>query len=254
MPASTMQKGFAAIIMAAGQGKRMNSDLPKVLHPLNGKPLIDWVVQSARAAGATKVVVVVGHGRDQVVKALPPGVEFCVQDRQLGTGHAVLCAEPAIATNSVLVLCGDTPLIPVALLDELLARHDSVTAACTAIAARLPDPGKYGRMITGADGRLSRIVEWKDASEAERAVNLVNSGIYAFHAGDLFHCLKKVRNDNAQGEYYLTDVVGMLVRMGRPVELVVTDDPVAVMGINTPQELAEAERLYAERAKRAAGR
>jgi bifunctional UDP-N-acetylglucosamine pyrophosphorylase/glucosamine-1-phosphate N-acetyltransferase len=252
---SPTARDVTAVILAAGKGTRMGSDRAKVLHPLAGKPLVAHVLETCARLRLAGTVVVVGHQREEVAAAVRPyGAATAIQDRQLGTGHAVLCAEPAIASDSVLVLCGDTPLIPASLLEALLAKHHSASVACTAVAARLADPGKYGRMITGADGRLARIVEWKDASEAERAVNLINSGIYAFHSGDLFHCLKKVRNDNAQGEYYLTDVVGMLVRMGRPVELVVTDDPVAVMGINTPQELADAERLYAERERKSAKR
>ncbi len=255
MNQAQQHRDVTAVILAAGKGTRMGSDKAKVLHELAGKPLVGHVLDVCLRLRLAANVVVVGHQRDLVAATVAPyGAATAVQDKQLGTGHAVLCAEPAISTDAVLVLCGDTPLIPMALLDELLTRHARTLAACTAVAARMKDPGKYGRMITGADGRLTRIVEWKDATEAERKVDLINSGIYAFHAGDLFGCLKRVRNDNAQGEYYLTDVVGMLVASGKPVELVVTEDPGAVMGVNTPQDLAEAERVYRERERRTAGK
>jgi len=241
-----------AVILAAGQGTRMGSDLAKVLHPLAGRPLVTHVLDTCRALDVGHSVVVVGWQRAAVEAATRPYAATCVvQDRQLGTGHAVLCAEAAVRGGTVLVLCGDCPMTPPALLDAVLAKHASSAAACTGIAARLPDPGRYGRMVTDATGRLRRIVEYKDASEAERAIDLINSGIYAFRAVDLFRCLHRVRPDNAQGEYYLTDVVGMLVSEGSQVELVVTEDAAAVMGINTQQELAEAERLYLRRSRMA---
>lgn len=238
-----------AVILAAGKGTRMGSDLAKVLHPLAGRPLVAHVLDTCRALGVGQTVVVVGHQREAVTAVVAPlGADSALQDRQLGTGHAVLVTRPVVRGSTVVVLCGDCPMTPPALLERLLAKHRAAGAACTGVAARLADPGRYGRMIVDpASGRLARIVEWKDASEAERGVDLVNSGIYAFQADDLFRCLERVRPDNAQGEYYLTDVVGMLVREGRPVELVVTDDMADVLGINTPQELAEAERLYARR-------
>jgi bifunctional UDP-N-acetylglucosamine pyrophosphorylase / glucosamine-1-phosphate N-acetyltransferase len=238
-----------AIILAAGKGTRMGSDLAKVLHPLAGRPLVAHVLATCRTLGVARSVCVVGWQRDAVESLVRPLGATCVlQDRQLGTGHAVLCAKAAIATGTVLVLCGDCPMTPASLLDEVLAKHRDSGAACTAIAARMADPGRYGRMITAADGRLARIVEWKDASEEQRRVDLINSGIYAFRAADLFRCLERVKPDNAQGEYYLTDVVGMLVAEGQPVELVVTTDMSAVLGVNTPQDLADAETLFHRRA------
>lgn len=239
-----------AVILAAGKGTRMGSDLAKVLHPLAGKPLVSHVLGTCRAIGLGQTVVVVGHQREAVEAVVRPlGGEPVLQDRQLGTGHAVLVTRPVVRGATVIVLCGDCPMTPPALLEELLAKHRATGAACTGIAARLPDPGRYGRMITDpATGRLARIVEWKDATPDERRVDLINSGIYAFTAADLFRCLQDVKPNNAQGEYYLTDVVGMLVAERKPVELVVTEDVAGVLGINTPQELAEAEKLYRTRA------
>lgn len=243
-----------AVILAAGKGTRMNSDLAKVLHPLAGRPLVAHVIGTCTALGVGCSVAVVGYQREAVAAVVAPlGAATAIQDQQLGTGHAVLCARGAVVGDTVLVLCGDCPLTSVAVLKQVLDQHRAHQAACTAIAARLPDPGRYGRMITDAQGRLVRIVEFKDASGAERAVDLINSGIYAFNRTDLFRCLEQVKPDNAQGEYYLTDVVGMLVREGRRVDCVVTDDALGVMGINTPQELAEAERQLAARSAAACG-
>ncbi len=249
-PTSTANADTVAVILAAGKGTRMGSDLAKVLHPLRGRPLIAHVLAACDALGLAGSVVVVGYQRERVEQAVRArGVATAVQDRQLGTGHAVLCAQssvlalPAVAT--VLVLCGDCPMVPPALLERVLEHHRRSGAACTAVAARLGDPGRYGRMIVDGAGRLARIVEYKDASPSERTVDLINSGIYAFAVADLFRSLMQVTPNNAQGEYYLTDVVAMLVAAGKAVELVVTDDAAAVMGINTPKELAEAERLMA---------
>lgn len=239
----------SAVILAAGKGTRMGSDLAKVLHPLAGQPLVSHVVGSCRALGLGQSVVIVGHQKETVAAVVEPaGAITAVQDRQLGTGHAVRCAESVASGDTIVVLCGDCPLTPPSLLELLLAKHDVTGAACTVIAAKLADPARYGRMVVdAATGRLRRIVEWKDASEAERAIDLINSGIYAFRAADLWRCLAKLTPDNAQGEYYLTDVVALLVAEGKPVELVITDDPLAVLGVNTPEDLAEAGRLLAER-------
>jgi bifunctional UDP-N-acetylglucosamine pyrophosphorylase/glucosamine-1-phosphate N-acetyltransferase len=229
-----------AVILAAGKGTRMGSDLAKVLHPLAGRPLVAHVLDACRGAGVGRTVVVVGWQREQVEAAVRPwGPAIAVQDRQLGTGHAVRCAEAAVAGGTVLVLCGDTPLVRPALLDGLLARHAAAGAACTVLAARLADPGRYGRLVVEG-GRLRRIVEWKDATADERAIPLINSGIYAFDRAHLFRCLASVTDRNAQGEYYLTDVVGLLAAEGRAVEAVETADPACVLGVNTPEDLAAA--------------
>ena len=237
-----------AVILAAGKGTRMQSDLAKVLHRLAGRALVEHVLGTCSTLGVGRCVAVVGYQREDVEAVVRPlGAVTVIQDQQLGTGHAVLCAREVAQGDTVLVLCGDCPLTPAALLDQVLDQHRRQGAACTAIAARLPDPGRYGRMITDAQGHLTRIVEFKDASETERAVDLINSGIYAFNRAHLFRCLKNVKPNNAQGEYYLTDVVGMLVAEGQRVACVVTEDALAVMGINTPADLAEAERLLALR-------
>ncbi len=238
-----------AVILAAGKGTRMGSDLAKVLHPLAGQPLVTHVLRTCRALGVMQTVVVVGWQRERVSDVVTVfAADTVIQDQQLGTGHAVLVTEAAVRGAQVLVLCGDCPMTPPALLHQLLRLHESTGAACAVIAARLPDPTGYGRMLTDAAGRLTRIVEHKDATDAERAVTLVNSGIYVFARAELFRCLKLLRPTNAQGEYYLTDVVAMLVREGRRVELLETSDIASVLGVNTPADLANAERLFAARA------
>ena len=237
-----------AVILAAGKGTRMGSDIAKVLHGLAGKSLVSHVLDTCKRLGVGQSVAVVGWQREAVeavVKSL--GAEFVLQDKQLGTGHAVLCAEPGVRGDTVIVLCGDCPMTPPELLNQLIEKHRAGKAACTGVAARMADPTGYGRMITDAQGRLVRIVEHKDATPEQRAITLINSGIYAFDRAHLFRCLKQVKPTNAQGEYYLTDVVAMLVAENRPVELVITDDVASVLGVNTPADLAQAEQLYAKR-------
>jgi bifunctional UDP-N-acetylglucosamine pyrophosphorylase / glucosamine-1-phosphate N-acetyltransferase len=227
----------SAIILAAGKGTRMGSDKAKVLHELAGRALVTHVLDTCKELGVGQSIAVVGWQREAVGAVV----------KQLGTGHAVLCAEQATTGDTVIVLCGDCPMTPASLLHELLEKHRTARAACTGVAAKMSDPTGYGRMLTDALGRLVRIVEHKDATPEQRAINLINSGIYAFDRAHLFRCLHQVRPNNAQGEYYLTDVVAMLVNEGRAVELVVTDDVASVLGVNTPADLAQAEKMHAAR-------
>lgn len=237
-----------AIILAAGKGTRMGSDLAKVLHPLAGRPLVMHVLDTCLELKVTQKIVVVGHQRDQVEMMVAPWLPVCVlQDRQLGTGHAVLVTEKNVTGDLVLVLCGDCPMTPASLLAELIAKHLASGAACTGVAARMADPNGYGRMVTDAQGRLQKIVEQKDADDATKKIDLINSGIYVFDRRELFRCLHQVKPNNAQGEYYLTDVVGMLAREGKIVELIITSDVASVLGVNTPADLAMAEKLLAVR-------
>jgi bifunctional UDP-N-acetylglucosamine pyrophosphorylase / glucosamine-1-phosphate N-acetyltransferase len=238
----------SAIILAAGKGTRMGSDKAKVLHELAGRALVTHVLDTCKELGVGQSIAVVGWQREAVGAVVKPRGAACVlQDKQLGTGHAVLCAEQATTGDTVIVLCGDCPMTPASLLHELLEKHRTARAACTGVAAKMSDPTGYGRMLTDALGRLVRIVEHKDATPEQRAINLINSGIYAFDRAHLFRCLHQVRPNNAQGEYYLTDVVAMLVNEGRAVELVVTDDVASVLGVNTPADLAQAEKMHAAR-------
>ncbi|HYF49441.1 MAG TPA: NTP transferase domain-containing protein, partial [Planctomycetota bacterium] len=242
-------KGFAVVIMAAGQGKRMNSDLPKVLHPLQGKPLVEWVINAARAAGAGKIVVIVGHGKEQVIKALPPGVEHAVQDKQLGTGHAVKCAEPQLKDwkGPIVVLSGDVPLIRPATIRQLIGKQQELNAAAVVLTGKVTGDHAYGRIIRDESGSVKGIVEHKDATPEQKKINEINSGTYAFGPGKLFTALAQIRNDNAQGEFYLTDTIGLYVKNGQLVSAVRAPSAHEFLGINTPQELAAAEAAVRDR-------
>ncbi|MFW5753124.1 MAG: tRNA lysidine(34) synthetase TilS, partial [Planctomycetota bacterium] len=245
-PSPDMQHDdVTAVILAAGRGTRMGSDMAKVLHPVGGRTMVAHVVDTCLQVGVGRCVVVVGHQREAVCAAVAGEHVDCVtQEEQLGTGHAVLVCAEAVSSEVVLVLCGDAPLVPAALLEQLLARHRAAGNACTCVAARMPDPSGYGRMITDATGQLTAIVEQRDATAEQRRVDLVNSGIYAFDRAELFASLERLRPENAQGEYYLTDVPRLLAERGKPVGLVVSDEPDRLLGVNTPEDLARAEDLY----------
>jgi bifunctional UDP-N-acetylglucosamine pyrophosphorylase/glucosamine-1-phosphate N-acetyltransferase len=239
----------AAVVLAAGMGKRMNSDLAKVLHPMAGKPLLGHVLDTLDELGVARRVVVVGHQREAVKQAFAdrPGLEWVVQAEQRGTGHACMMAEPAIAgfAGRVLVVCGDTPLLTATTLHALLERHAASGAQVTVLSMRLPDPKGYGRVVRTPDGEgIARIVEEKDASEAERAIDEVNSGIYAFEHEALSGILSSLTAENAQGEYYLTDTVSLLQARGAKAAVWCAEDARELLGINTPAQLAEAEQAW----------
>ncbi|MBO8141126.1 MAG: bifunctional UDP-N-acetylglucosamine diphosphorylase/glucosamine-1-phosphate N-acetyltransferase GlmU [Firmicutes bacterium] len=240
-----------AVILAAGQGTRMRSKRAKVLHPLCGQPMLRLVLDAVRRAGAARVIVVVGHQADQVRQAVArDDVEFAVQEQQLGTGHAVAQAKAVLDgyEGPLLVACGDTPLLKPETLAELIARHRRAQAAATVLSASVADPTGYGRIVRErGTGRLLRIVEHKDATPEEATIREINTGTYCFDAASLFAALEKIRPDNAQGEYYLPDAVGVLVREGATVEVVQAADPVEVMGINDRLELARAEAVVRRR-------
>jgi UDP-N-acetylglucosamine diphosphorylase/glucosamine-1-phosphate N-acetyltransferase len=245
-----MDNALAVIVMAAGQGKRMkNPDLAKVMYPLADRPLISHVVELARGTGASRIIVVVGHQRESVMehlRALDSGVETAVQDRQLGTGHAVLQTEPLLATfdGDVLILSGDAPLTRPATLSAMLLRHRATGAAVTVLTSVLPDPAGYGRVIRDAEGNIRKIVEHKDATDEERTVGEINSGIYAFRCKPLFATLAGIGNDNAQGEYYLPDVFAIFARDGLRMEPFPIDSFDEIRGVNTIEQLREMEEIY----------
>jgi bifunctional UDP-N-acetylglucosamine pyrophosphorylase / glucosamine-1-phosphate N-acetyltransferase len=254
-PVDAPSRPLAAIILAAGKGTRMNSDLPKVAHAVAGRPMAAWVVEAARQAGASKVVLVVGHGAD-IVKAIFRGddrdLAFVLQAQQLGTGHAVDQARPvfeapALRDADVLVLCGDGPLIRVETLRQLLETHRRTNAAATLATSRLANPAGYGRISRDAQGRFQRIVEDKDASPAELAIQEVNPSYYCFRAADLFDALRNVTNHNAKGEFYITDVFEILLRAGKRVEVVDAVPPDDVLSINNPAQLAEVDAVLSKR-------
>ncbi|MCV2447309.1 bifunctional UDP-N-acetylglucosamine diphosphorylase/glucosamine-1-phosphate N-acetyltransferase GlmU [Paracoccus sp. DMF] len=242
------EKPVALIVLAAGQGSRMQSDLPKVLHRLGGVPLVGHALAAGRSLAPETVVVVAGHGAALVQKAiatLDPEAQIALQEEQLGTAHAVRQALPLLEgfEGRVLVLYGDTPFIAEETLG-MLASHPSDVIVLGFEAA---DPGRYGRLVTGPDG-LERIVEYKDADEATRAIRLVNSGVLAADAATLREILPQIGNRNAAGEYYLTDLPGLARAAGLRVD-VVTCDEAETLGINTRAELAAAEAAFQARAR-----
>ncbi len=241
----------ALIVLAAGQGSRMNSDLPKVIHPLGGVPMVGHALAAGRSLEPARVVVVAGHGADLVGKAvagLDPEAEIVLQAEQLGTGHAVMQALPALTdfSGKVIVLYGDTPFIGEETLSALRAHPADVVV----LGFEAADPGRYGRLVTGPDG-LERIVEWKDADAATRAIRLCNSGVMAIDAALLRDLTGKLSNDNAAGEYYLTDLVALARAAGRNAD-VVTCDEAETLGVNTRAELAGAEAAFQARRRAAA--
>jgi bifunctional UDP-N-acetylglucosamine pyrophosphorylase/glucosamine-1-phosphate N-acetyltransferase len=240
-----MPKKLAAVILAAGQGTRMKSELPKVLHPVMGRPMLSHVVQAAKALDAAPVVAVIGHGAERVRSALQAeNLLFAVQTEQLGTGHALQCAEEALQgfSGDLLLLCGDVPLLRDNTLRELVEHHRQHDAAVTILTAHMANPTGYGRIIRGSNG-VERIVEEKDASDKERQVKEINTGIYLFRAPEVFAFLSQIDNSNAQGEYYLTDVVAAACLQGERVEAILIERAEEAMGINDRVQLAEAGRI-----------
>ena len=240
---------LVTVILAAGKGTRMKSSLPKVLHRVGGKSMLQHVLDAASKAGAKRNIVVVGFGGEQVKEAIGDQAEFVVQAEQLGTGHAVQQTASLLQgeTGTVMVLCGDTPLLTGELLKKLYDAHKEAGAKATVLTAIMPDATGYGRIIRTATGTVEKIVEHKDATEAERKVQEVNSGIYCFEAQDLFQALSEVTCDNAQGEYYLPDVLEILRNKGEKIWAVAADDYESTLGINSRVQLSGAEKILRRR-------
>ena len=237
-----------AIVLAAGEGTRMRSELPKVAHELLGVPMIRFVVSAAREADVSGVVVVTGHKAD-VVEALISGVRFARQDVQHGTGHAVMCALEAVGdlAGPVVVLAGDTPLIRPETIRRLVAAQEQTGAACVVLSAEYGDPTGYGRVIRDGTGAVRSIVEHKDLPPELVDTRECNTGTYCFDGAALAAHLHRLENDNAQSEYYLTDLVGVFVTEGLGVQVVRADDPQETLGINSRVQLAEAAKVLQRR-------
>ncbi|RMF08798.1 MAG: UDP-N-acetylglucosamine pyrophosphorylase [Candidatus Neomarinimicrobiota bacterium] len=245
-----MKRPLAVAILAAGKGTRMKSDLAKVLHPVGGKPMILHVVSTAQAVGAERVIAILGHQRERVLEVLVgTGAEAVIQDPQLGTGHAVQQVAPLLDEQKwdLLVLSGDVPLLRVSTLRNLLNRHRREGCGATLLTARLDDPQGYGRIRRDGAGHLEAIVEEKDCTPEDRSIREINAGIYLFQSEWLFKALRLVRNDNAQGEYYLPDVLPILRQWGREVALELLPDPIEIQGVNTPAQLKEINRIFRAR-------
>ena len=248
-----MERPLAVVIMAAGKGTRMkNPDMAKVMYPINGKPMVEYVVNLAMKLHAAKIIVIVGWQRDSVIQHLAGIAKevVCVeQTPQLGTGHAVMQAESVLHDfkGDVLVLSGDVPLLSKATVRRLVDYHWAQTAAATVLTTELDDPTGYGRILRNPDGSIRRIVEQRDATEEELRVREINSGIYVFDTVRLFEALRHVTPANDQKEYYLTDVFEYFWQHALRVGAVLTEDLHEVMGINTIAQLEEARVLMAAR-------
>jgi bifunctional UDP-N-acetylglucosamine pyrophosphorylase / glucosamine-1-phosphate N-acetyltransferase len=244
-------KQAAAIVLAAGEGTRMRSALPKVAHEILGVPIVRYVVDAARSAGVGRIVTVIGHGAD-AVGALVADTEIVIQDEQLGTGHAVRCAEGALAAfeGPVLVLAGDAPLLRSETLVQLVAKWRETRSACVLLSARFPDPAGYGRVVRDESDGVAAIVEHRDLVPESLVTDECNAGVYCFEARRLFEALARVTPGNAQGEYYLTDVIGILRADGLAVDALTLDDPDESHGINTRVQLATATRAMQRRINR----
>lgn len=237
--------GITAIVLAAGKGTRMNSCLPKVLHKAMGKTLICHVLDAVKQAGLANVILVVGHGADEVEAAL--GNEYCyaIQEPQLGTGHAVQQAVPLLSDDdsAVMVLCGDTPLLTSNTISNLYNYFKQSGADCTVMTALLDNPGYYGRIIRDKNGYLDRIVEARDANADQLAVSEINSGVYCFNKKALLEVINNISNENMQGEYYLTDAISAIKQQGGLINAFICTDPVEISGVNDRCQLAAAAKV-----------
>ena len=239
-----MNENLEVIILAAGLGTRMKSATIKILHRAAGRPIVDYVLDLARDLCPNPPVMVIGHQREAVQKLIGDRARYAIQEEQLGTGHAVLQAASVLsdaAGKRVLVLSGDVPLTRPETLRQLLDEHERNRNALTLLTMRLSDPAMYGRIVRDDDGAVVRIVEAKDASDEEKRIEEVNAGIYVFDGEHLFDNLRNLRNTNAQGEYYLTDLLGVLRERGHRVGAVIAADPVEALGVNSRADLAQVD-------------
>lgn len=237
-----------AVILAAGKGTRMKSDLPKVVHKIQGKPLVEYVIQSAKEAGATEICVVVGYQAAVVQAAIEHDVKYAVQQEQLGTGHAVMQASEFIgADGKVIILCGDTPLIQGETLKKLLLFHEKMGNSATVLTTNVDNPTGYGRIIRDSNGKFIKNVEQKDATIEELQSKEINSGMYVFDCKALTDALKNLTTNNAQGEYYLPDVLVSMKEKGLIVDALPIDVFEEILGVNTPEQLEEANQIIIKR-------
>jgi bifunctional UDP-N-acetylglucosamine pyrophosphorylase/glucosamine-1-phosphate N-acetyltransferase/UDP-N-acetylglucosamine pyrophosphorylase len=234
-----------AVVLAAGMGTRMKSDLPKVLVPVLGRPMIEYVLEALAAAGIARSIVVIGYRAEDVRQTLTnrQGLEFALQTERLGTGHAVKMAQPLLAGHDgpVVIVAGDSPLLQASSLDKLLAHFQQHPAACLLGTLHKPNPAGLGRILRNAAGQFTGIVEEKDATEDQRRVTEVNMSTYIFSGPKLLRALDQLNNDNRQREYYLTDCPGILLRECQPVEALPVLEPCEALSINTPEELQSVE-------------
>jgi bifunctional UDP-N-acetylglucosamine pyrophosphorylase / glucosamine-1-phosphate N-acetyltransferase len=235
----------ACIILAAGKGTRMKSDLTKVLHPIAGRPMLHYPLQTAREIGCEPIFVVIGHQRADVEQAIAAeDITFVLQEQQLGSGHAVAVCRDALAgfDGDVLILCGDVPFITAATLNYFISEHAQAEAVVSVLSVPLDNPHGYGRIVRGSQGELHAIVEHRDATPPQLLINEINTGIYCCSASFLFKALRRINTDNEQGEYYLPDIIAIGRDDGLNVQAIATESPHEVEGINDRAALARAEQ------------
>jgi len=246
-----MQKtGLAVVILAAGKGTRMHSDQAKVLHRLESRPMLLYVLDSVAALAPERQIVVVGYGAEEVETACKDyGVSFVRQEQQLGTGHAAQQADRALSDfkGDVLILCGDMPLLKPETLCSLVTQHRDSKAACTLLSLKTDEVRDFGRVVRSPKGVVERIVEHRDASDREKTIDEYNAGVYCFDKDILFKALEALDNNNAQTEYYLTDTIDYLYREGLSIQSLQTRDALEIFGINSPEDLKRAEAIMLQR-------
>ncbi len=246
-----MDSKLGIVILAAGLGTRMKSDKAKVLHEVCGLTMIEHVAQTANTLAGSNVVVVVGHQAEQVKRVIPTAFEvsFALQPEQLGTGHAVLCAMPALADSveDVVILCGDVPLIQTDTILRLVRSHQKDSRDVTLLAVAMDEPTGYGRVLSDANGKLVAIVEEADADSAQKKINIINTGIYVVKRGFLDFALPLIKSDNAQNEIYLTDIIAIGHQQQKRMGILIGDDNSEIIGVNSLSDLQHAEKIMKKR-------
>ncbi|HHW30912.1 MAG TPA: bifunctional UDP-N-acetylglucosamine diphosphorylase/glucosamine-1-phosphate N-acetyltransferase GlmU [Clostridiaceae bacterium] len=242
-------KDVIGVILAAGEGKRMKSKKSKVVHKILGKAIIEWIYDAACGAGINENIVVVGFKADQVKECMGTRVKYAMQEEQLGTGHALMQARNFFEGKEgyLIVLCGDTPLITSKTIADTIDYHKVNSFSATIVTAEMDDPAQYGRIIRDLNGEVVKIVEYKDATEQERSIKEINSGIYCFNINDLIQTLDKITSNNSQGEYYLTDAIEIMLSMGLKVGALKIADSEEILGINDRVQLYEASNVLRKR-------
>jgi UDP-N-acetylglucosamine diphosphorylase/glucosamine-1-phosphate N-acetyltransferase len=241
------QRQLATVIMAAGKGTRMKSDLPKVLHVVDDKPMLIHVIGLARQLNSERIINILGHKKDLVIEAIKSeNVEYVIQEPQLGTGHAVQQTETLLKdfTGDVLVLSGDVPLLRKSTIEKMLRIHRDADNGATVLTAIFEDPHGYGRVFRNNNDTLDYIIEEKDCNYEQRKIKEINAGIYIFKSKELFPALNKIKNDNKQNEYYLPDALKYIANAQQSIALHITDEPIEISGVNTVEQLRELNLIF----------
>ena len=238
---------LATVIMAAGKGTRMKSNLPKVLHLVDDKPMLIHIIDLARQLNSNKIIVILGYKKDLVIEAIKSeNVEYVIQEPQLGTGHAVQQTESLLKDfmGDVLVLSGDVPLLRKSTIEKMLKIHREADNGATVLTTIFENPHGYGRVIRKNNDTLDYIIEEKDCTDEQRKIKYINAGIYIFKAKELFPTLNKIKNDNKQNEYYLPDALKYIANAGQSIALHITSEPIEITGVNTVEQLRDLNLIY----------